>query len=106
MFQLKLYAEDFENVAKWAVVPLQHNICAFEFLGQCLLLQLVSRLLRSRRQHCTLVTVCNNAASEVAATKGLSGSIGILEILPQFFRYQLLYDSFQQVKPIPGKYDS
>lgn len=76
-FQLKLYAEDFEDVAKWAVVPLQHNICAFELLGQCLLLQLVSRLLGGRRQHCTLVTACDNTASEVAATKGISGSIGI-----------------------------
>ena len=59
-------------------------------------------MLCGRRQHCTLVTACDNTASEVAATKGISGSVGISSILPQFFRYQLLYDIFQQVQHIPG----
>ena len=101
-FQIKLQAGDLEGVLPWATIPLQHNICAFELLGQCLLLQLVSKMLCGRRQHCTLVTACDNTASEVAATKGISGSVGISSILPQFFRYQLLYDIFQQVQHIPG----
>ena len=101
-YQLQLHAGDFEGIAAWATIPLQHGICAFELLGQCLLLQLVSKMLGGRRQHCTLVTACDNTASEVAATKGISGSVGISRILPQFFRYQLLYDIFQQVQHIPG----
>ena len=100
-YQLKLHTEDFEGI-DWAPTPLQHGICAFELLGQCLLLQLVWKMLRGHRQHCTLFTACDNTASEVAATKGLSGSVGIASILPQFFRYQLLYDIFQQVQHIPG----
>ena len=74
-YQIKLHAEDFEGVADWASIPLQHNICAFELLGQCLLLQLVFKMLCGRRQHCTLVAACDNTASEVAATKGNSGSV-------------------------------
>ncbi len=101
-YQIKLQAGDFDGVLSWATIPFQHNICAFELLGQCLLLQLVSKLLGGRRQHCTLVTACDNTASEAAATKGISSSVGISSILPQFFRYQLLYDIFQQVQHIPG----
>ncbi len=86
-------------MAAWASIPLQRSICAFELLGQCLLLQLVSKMLCGRRQHCTLVTACDNTSSEVAVTKGISGSVGISSILP---RYQLLYDIFQQVQHIPG----
>ncbi len=68
-------AEDFEGVSDWASIPLQRNICAFELLGQCLLLQLVFKMLCGRRQHCTLVAACDITASEVAATKGISGSV-------------------------------
>ena len=99
---IKLYKLQPEDFVAWASVPLQRNICAFELLGQCLLLQLVSKMLCGRRQHCTLVRACDNTASEVAATKGLSGSVGISSILPQFFRFQLLYDIFQKAQRIPG----
>ena len=101
-YQIKLQAGDFDGVLSWATIPFQRNICAFELLGQCLLLQLVSKLLGGCRQHCTLVTACDNTASEVGATKGISSSVGISSILPQFFRYQVLYDIYQQVQHIPG----
>ena len=96
-FQFQLNPSDFQDIAPWATAPLQRNICAFELLGQCLLLQ----VLNGAHQHCTLTTACDNTASEVATTKATSGSIGISCILPQFFRYQLRYDFFQQVQRIP-----
>ena len=101
-YQLQLGPSDFQDIAPWATVPLQRNICAFELPGQCLLLQLTSRLLQGCRQHCTIITACDNASGEVAATKGISSSIGISSKFLQLFRYQLLYDVFQQVRHIPG----
>ena len=95
--QLQLGPADFQDIAPRATVPLQRNFCAFELLGQCLLLQLSARLLKGCRQHCTVITACENTSGEVAATKGISSRIGISNILPQFFRYQLLHDIFQQV---------
>ena len=100
-FQLQLGPSDFQAFAPWATVPLQHKICGFELLGQCLLLQLVTRLLKGFRQHCTFVTSCDNTSNKVAAAKG-NCSIGIWNILLQSFRYQLMYDIFQQVHHIPG----
>ena len=73
LLQMRRLAE----VAPWMTDSLQHHICTFEQLGQCLLLLLTYRLLHYRRQHCTLITACDNTASEVAATKGLSSSIGL-----------------------------
>ena len=94
--QLQLDPSDFQDIAPRAKVPLQRNICAFELLGQCLL-QLSARLLKGCRQHCTVITACDNTSGEVAATKGISSRIAISNILPHFFRYQLLHDIFQQV---------
>ena len=47
-FQLQLGPLDFQDIAPWATVPLQHNICAFELLGQHLSLQLATGLLLKR----------------------------------------------------------
>ena len=101
-YQLQLGPSDFQDVAPWAAMPFQRNICVVELLGQCLLLQLMSRLLKGCRQHCTVMTACVNTSGEVAATKGISSSIGISNIFSDFFRYQLLYDIFQQVQHILG----
>ncbi len=59
--------------------------------GSMHLMELTSELLKGARQHCTLMTACDNTSSEVAATKGISRGICVSRIVPQFFRYQLLY---------------
>ena len=101
-FQMRLYPADFHDVAPWLTGSLQHHICTFELLGQCLLLMLTYQLLGRCRQHCSMMTACDNTASEVAATKGLSSSVGISHVLPNFFRLQLLWNIFQHVRHIPG----
>lgn len=58
--------------------------------------------LPSALYHCTVITACDSTSGEVAAAKGIPSSMGISNILPQLFRYQLLYVIFQQVQRIPG----
>ena len=83
-YQLQLGPSDFQDVAPWATMPL-HNICAFELLGQCLLFATYITPLQGCRQHCTIVIACDSTSGEVAATKGISSSIGIQKYCLNFF---------------------